>query len=139
LARFFKLIFYSVLSFAIKLLTLERCYFFHLPLRGVIPDVGWSSISVSPPQISGTRWWPEWCVLLFVVFFFFLLFYLIFILALKKKSNQSLGFVIVKVSSLFSSLQFLKFKIIYGIKGFFQFHWVYRVCIVLIFFLQWKI
>jgi len=46
------LIFYSVLFFAIKLLTLERCYFFHLPLRGVILGAGWSSISASPPQIS---------------------------------------------------------------------------------------
>jgi hypothetical protein len=36
LVFFLKLIFYWVLSYAIKLLTLRCCYFFHLPLCGVI-------------------------------------------------------------------------------------------------------
>jgi hypothetical protein len=51
---FFKLIFYLVLSFSIKLLILECCYFFYLHVCGVISGAGWSSISASPPWISGT-------------------------------------------------------------------------------------
>jgi hypothetical protein len=52
--NFFRLIFYSVLSFAIKLLTLEYCHCFHLPLREVIHGAWWSNISASPLQINDT-------------------------------------------------------------------------------------
>jgi hypothetical protein len=37
---FFKLIFFLILSFAIKLLTIEHCDFFYFPLSGVIPGAG---------------------------------------------------------------------------------------------------
>jgi hypothetical protein len=67
---FFRLIFYSILLFDIKLLTLKCCHCFHL--SGVIPSVGWSGISSSPPRInSASSSMVAWVVIPPFVFFFF--------------------------------------------------------------------
>jgi hypothetical protein len=84
LSFFFKLIFYSILSFAIKLLTLKHCYFFHLSLCKVILGAGWSSILASLPQISDVSSSIVVEVAYVAFCFFPLLSYLIFVLVLKN-------------------------------------------------------
>jgi len=88
------------------------------------------SVSVSSSRISDARNTMMTDVVCVAFCFFFPLSYSIFMLELEEeKSNQPLKFVILKISSQLSLLQFFfKFRTLYEIKGFFQFHPCFLCC-----------
>jgi hypothetical protein len=69
-----------------------------------------------------------------LIFCFFFLSLLKIHGGIKKKSNQPLKFVVLQISSLFFLLQFLKFRILYEIKGFFNF--IHVLFVAIFFYLE---